>query len=78
MVSIKTQYGNLDSGRWRKPTRGTHHSACPVLKALVRGEFFSALADLQNHFYRGALLLVLIAFGPGRLALDYWIARIGR
>lgn len=39
---------------------------------------FECPAGLQDHFYWGALLLVLVAFGPGRLALDYWIARIGK
>jgi putative oxidoreductase len=34
-------------------------------------------AGLQDHFYWGALLLVVFAFGPGRIALDNWImARI--
>ena len=39
---------------------------------------FECPAGLQDHFYWGALLLVLVAFGPGRLALDHWIARIGK
>ncbi len=35
---------------------------------------FECPAGLHDHFYWGALLLVLVAFGPGRLALDHWIA----
>lgn len=35
---------------------------------------FECPAGLYDHFYWGALLLVLVAFGPGRLALDNWIA----
>ncbi|MBV8667288.1 MAG: DoxX family protein [Burkholderiaceae bacterium] len=34
---------------------------------------FECPAAVQDHFYWGALLLVLIAFGPGRFALDYWL-----
>lgn len=33
---------------------------------------FECPAGLQDHFYWGAMLLVLVAFGPGRLALDSW------
>jgi putative oxidoreductase len=36
---------------------------------------FECPAGLLDHFYWGVLLLVLVAFGPGRLALDSWIAR---
>lgn len=35
---------------------------------------FECPAGLQDHFCWGALLLVLVAFGPGRLALDSWLA----
>lgn len=35
---------------------------------------FECPAGLNDHFYWGALLLVLVAFGPGRLALDNWLA----
>jgi putative oxidoreductase len=35
---------------------------------------FECPAGLQDHFFWGALLLVLVAFGPGRLALDSWLA----
>lgn len=35
---------------------------------------FECPAGLQDHFYWGAMLLVLVAFGPGRLALDSWFA----
>jgi putative oxidoreductase len=30
---------------------------------------------LKEHFYWGALLAVLVVFGPGKLALDYFIAK---
>lgn len=36
---------------------------------------FECPAGLHDHFYWGALLLVLVAFGPGRVALDSWIAQ---
>jgi len=36
---------------------------------------FPCPAALNDHFYWGALLLVLVAFGPGRLSLDQLIAR---
>jgi putative oxidoreductase len=40
---------------------------------------FECPAAIQDHFYWGALLLVLIAFGPGRLSLDRWLtAQAGR
>lgn len=35
---------------------------------------FECPAGLQDHFYWGILLLVLVASGPGRLALDTWIS----
>lgn len=35
---------------------------------------FECPAGLQDHFYWGAGLLVIVAFGPGRLALDSLIA----
>lgn len=35
---------------------------------------FECPAAIQDHFYWGALLLVLVAFGPGRLSLDAWLA----
>lgn len=35
---------------------------------------FECPAGLYDHFYWGALLLVLVVFGPGRLALDNWLA----
>ena len=37
---------------------------------------FECPAGLLDHFYWGALLLVLVAFGPGRLALDSWFANL--
>lgn len=36
---------------------------------------FECPAALNDHFYWGALLLVLVAFGPGRISLDRWLAR---
>lgn len=32
-------------------------------------------AAINDHFYWGVLLLVLATFGPGRMALDTWLAR---
>ncbi len=39
---------------------------------------FECPAALQDHFYWGALLLVLVAFGPGRLSLDAWLSARAR
>ena len=36
---------------------------------------FECPAGLHDHFYWGALLLVLVAFGSGRIAFDSWIAQ---
>lgn len=36
---------------------------------------FECPAAINDHFYWGALILVLIAFGPGRLSLDAWLSR---
>ncbi|CAN5267596.1 DoxX family protein [soil metagenome] len=35
---------------------------------------FECPAGLLDHFYWGVLLLVVFAFGPGKLSLDNWIA----
>jgi putative oxidoreductase len=35
---------------------------------------FECPAGLQDHFYWGILLLALVAFGPGRVALDSWVS----
>jgi putative oxidoreductase len=35
---------------------------------------FDCPAAINDHFYWGFLLLVLAAFGPGKLSLDAWIA----
>ncbi len=35
---------------------------------------FECPAAINDHFYWGILLLVLLAFGPGRLSLDNWLA----
>ncbi|MDP9108295.1 MAG: DoxX family protein [Pseudomonadota bacterium] len=34
---------------------------------------FECPAAINDHLYWGALLLVLVAFGPGRLSLDAWL-----
>ncbi|MCB1916382.1 MAG: DoxX family protein [Rhodocyclaceae bacterium] len=39
---------------------------------------FECPAAVQDHFYWGAMLLVVTAFGPGRLSLDALIASRGR
>ena len=36
---------------------------------------FDCPAALNDHFYWGILLLVIAAFGAGKLSLDYWLAR---
>ncbi|MBI1891529.1 MAG: DoxX family protein [Burkholderiales bacterium] len=36
---------------------------------------FECPAALNDHFYWGALLLVLVAFGSGRISLDAWLSR---
>ena len=35
---------------------------------------FECPAAINDHFYWGFLLLVLAAFGPGKLSLDAWLA----
>jgi len=35
---------------------------------------FDCPAAINDHFYWGALLLALVAFGPGRFSLDSWLA----
>lgn len=35
---------------------------------------FDCPAAINDHFYWGFLLLVLAAFGPGRLSVDAWLA----
>lgn len=35
---------------------------------------FECPAALNDHFYWGALLLVVVAFGPGRASLDRWLS----
>jgi len=39
---------------------------------------FDCPAAINDHFYWGALMLVLVAFGPGKLSLDAWLLRKGR
>ncbi len=40
---------------------------------------FECPAAINDHFYWGVLLLVIFAFGPGRLSLDRWLsARAGK
>ncbi|MFZ6648105.1 DoxX family protein [Undibacterium sp. TJN25] len=36
---------------------------------------FECPAAINDHMYWGILLLVLMAFGPGKLSLDSWIGR---
>ncbi|HYD80806.1 MAG TPA: DoxX family protein [Paucimonas sp.] len=36
---------------------------------------FDCPAAINDHFYWGVLLLALAMFGPGRFALDHWIAK---
>jgi putative oxidoreductase len=36
---------------------------------------FDCPAAINDHFYWGILMLVLIAFGPGRFSLDAWLAK---
>lgn len=36
---------------------------------------FDCPAAINDHFYWGALLLVLVAFGPGRFSLDQHLSR---
>jgi putative oxidoreductase len=36
---------------------------------------FECPAAINDHFYWGMLMLVLIAFGPGRFSLDAWLAK---
>ncbi|HYN79661.1 MAG TPA: DoxX family protein [Lamprocystis sp. (in: g-proteobacteria)] len=36
---------------------------------------FECPAAINDHFYWGALLLVLVAFGPGRFSLDHLLGR---
>lgn len=36
---------------------------------------FECPAAINDHFYWGALILVLFAFGPGRASLDAWLSR---
>ena len=35
---------------------------------------FDCPAAINDHFYWGALLLVLLAYGPGKASLDAWLA----
>ncbi|GJI95737.1 membrane protein [Duganella caerulea] len=35
---------------------------------------FECPAAINDHFYWGAMLLVLVAYGPGKLSLDAWLA----
>ncbi|RFP08569.1 MULTISPECIES: DoxX family protein [unclassified Duganella] len=35
---------------------------------------FECPAAINDHFYWGAMLLALVAFGPGKFSLDAWLA----
>src|SRR5471032_427717 len=35
---------------------------------------FECPAAINDHFYWGVMLLVLVAFGPGKFSLDAWLA----
>lgn len=39
---------------------------------------FECPAALNDHFLWGALLLAVVAFGPGRLAVDPWLGTRGK
>jgi putative oxidoreductase len=39
---------------------------------------FECPAAINDHFYWGALLLVLVAFGPGKMSLDYRLSSRSR
>lgn len=39
---------------------------------------FDCPAAVNDHLYWGALLLAVVAMGPGRLSLDTWLARRAR
>ncbi|MES2071831.1 MAG: DoxX family protein [Pseudomonadota bacterium] len=39
---------------------------------------FECPAAINDHFYWGLLLLILVAFGPGKLAVDNWLAKSGK
>jgi putative oxidoreductase len=39
---------------------------------------FDCPAAINDHFYWGALLLVLVAFGPGRFSLDFLLGRLSQ
>lgn len=36
---------------------------------------FSCPAAINDHFYWGALLLAVVAFGPGRASIDHWLGQ---
>jgi len=38
---------------------------------------FECPAAVNDHLYWGAMLLVLVAFGPGRFSMDHWLSRKG-
>ena len=39
---------------------------------------FTCPAALNDHFAWGAMLLVIVAFGPGKFSLDAWVGRRAR
>jgi putative oxidoreductase len=52
-------------------------SATPLPNRAVAVISYPDLSDagLKDHVFWGALLLVTLVYGPGKLAVDHWIRR---